>query len=233
MPQCLSWRNYAVRSPKHTCLRLGSSRDLISLSYDLSQLECMNDWIAGHGSKAVCGSLGSDPQESAANLHRCCRRWYLPKLFIMLVHGLTWFVKLQLEWWFVTEDLPKEMVAQEQLQKNMMPNLKVLTKDTTHATRRTQIAATHDLSSLIISIINICVARIAARATKCEPLLSQVMREFVTGSKSPAQMLQFRPYFANRFASHVKEEKDWRCNLASNNMYVTCCSSKMTEWLSE
>lgn len=53
-------------------------------------------------------------------------------------------------------------------------------------------------------------------------------RQQVTCTNAP-----IRPYFANRFASHVKEEKDWRCNLASNNIYVTCCSSKMTEWLSE
>ncbi len=33
-----------------------------------------------------------------------------------------------------------------------------------------------------------------------------------SGAKSPAQMLQFRPYFAKRFEQLVKENTGWRCS---------------------
>ena len=59
-------------------------------------------------------------------------------------------------------------------------------------------------------------SRIASRCTKADSHLQRVMKQFVTSSSSPAQLLQYRPYFAKRFAQLVKSNNGWRCALEAN-----------------
>ncbi|CAL1127434.1 unnamed protein product [Cladocopium goreaui] len=88
---------------------------------------------------------------------------------------------------FCSDAAGDELVASELLQQDFQ-NLRVRSKDSAHAARR-----------------------IASRCTKADGYLNQVLRCYVTGPQSPAQLLQFRPYFAKRFANMVKANNGWRC----------------------
>ena len=83
-----------------------------------------------------------------------------------------------------------EQVCSELLQQEF-PALKVRVRDATHATRR-----------------------IPSRATASDDYLASTLRMFITSKNSPAQMIQFRSYFAVKFEKFVHETKGWKCGLA-------------------
>ena len=80
-----------------------------------------------------------------------------------------------------------EQVCSELLQQEF-PALKVRVRDATHATRR-----------------------IPSRATASDDYLASTLRMFITSKNSPAQMIQFRSYFAVKFEKFVHETKGWKC----------------------
>ncbi|CAL1145168.1 unnamed protein product [Cladocopium goreaui] len=88
---------------------------------------------------------------------------------------------------FCTDAAGDEMVAAELLKLDFT-NLRIRSKDTAHASRR-----------------------IASRCTQADPYLARVLKKYVTGGQSPAQLLQFRPYFAKRFGHFVKSNNGWSC----------------------
>ena len=65
-----------------------------------------------------------------------------------------------------------------------------------------------------------CCLRIASRCTQADPYLARVLKKYVTGGQSPAQLLQFRPYFAKRFGHFVKSNTGWKCSSASISSHV-------------
>lgn len=112
------------------------------------------------------------------------------------------------------------MVAAEFLQQDFV-NLRVRSKDAAHASRRTEMTHPTQLTGLEgIYVLFLqpppaakpATLRIASRCTYSDPFLAKVLKRYVTGGQSPAQLLQYRPYFSIRFSKYVESNNGWKCS---------------------
>ena len=59
--------------------------------------------------------------------------------------------------------------------------------------------------------MSLCPGRIASRCTAADDYLQSTLRMFVSSPRAPAQLIQFRQYFAVKFSKFVRETSGWHC----------------------
>ena len=69
----------------------------------------------------------------------------------------------------------------------------------------------HHFDTVFCQLSHYCPVRIASRCTAADDYLQSTLRMFVSSSRSPAQLIQYRQYFAVKFSRFVKETSGWHC----------------------